>query len=184
MAEPKAPKLTPDQQWLRDANASYRFRHHGPTFEQDDVTQRLKQVKAPSITCDIIDNTVRDTDPVGAVYAHGSGPSEQDALRSAVIAAKAAAKPMTPAQKADAGQRAELVRDRDDRIRALEADLARYRTAFGALEDGDNGRRRENPDQPSKDELRAMLKEKGIEHDGRANRETMLALARQHGLIP
>lgn len=117
---------------LLKLNASYRFRIFAPTFVDNELTGKPKQIDSGRVECDIFDITV------GELYATGKGSTEKEAFEKAIALAIQAEKPMTPAQKADREARREiadkanmhissLTRENEDlkkRIAELEASTA------------------------------------------------------------
>lgn len=76
-------------------NAGFSIRYEAPTYVEDPITGKPKQVSPGCVHCDIFDLTVRET------YATAKAEGEQAAVRAALESAKNARKPLTPAQKAD-----------------------------------------------------------------------------------
>ena len=103
---------------LKTLNAEPRYRHHGPTFVENEYG-KLRQTDNGGVTCDIIDRTMR-----GNPYASATAADPSLALDAALDAAERAPKPMTPAQKAHAEKHSKGVANE---LAAARAEIARLK---------------------------------------------------------
>lgn len=139
-ATPAKPKWThPYMEKLNDIGAIGVVHHFGPSYEEDRTAKTgVRIASKPYVRVDVRDNMTGET------YASGVGDNEPLAGDKAYIDALAAAKPLTPAQKATMDATQEATRTANLRIKELEAQLAaaqspaapkrRRRTATTALE--------------------------------------------------
>lgn len=107
-------------------NAQAKFRSSNVTYVDDERTGRPKQTGKVISYADIVDQTVNE------IYATGQGDTEDAALEDALNKAEVSAKPLTPAQKADAERRKGETDAKDARIKQLEAELAEARAGRAA----------------------------------------------------
>lgn len=156
---------------LEKLQANYRLVSQAQSMKLDETTKQIiPDPDQPGGTfCEIIDLAT------GEVYVKEPGENEPKALSNALAKAVTAPKPKTAAQKAHEEMNASREAQSAAAMASKDAEIARLRAELERLKGGGDG--------PSRDDLRAMLREKGVEYDGRANRETLLALAREHGLI-
>lgn len=125
-ANTPVPTLTAHQVAIKRLNATYRFRHRGPTFEEDEKTGRMKQIDAGGVFCDIIDLTTNEH------YATGVGIDETLALENAITKANTAPKPLTPAQKADIEAGIAKQAEADSKLAEANAEIERLKAELAA----------------------------------------------------
>jgi hypothetical protein len=89
--------ISPEQiKKLDELNAKARFYTMAGRQEIMNAAGKVIQTAAPEmVVCEIIDITTRET------YANGKGMDELSAFEAAIVAARKAEKPLTPAQKLD-----------------------------------------------------------------------------------
>jgi len=102
---------------LAALDAIYRFRIESPSFKEDEVTGKMRQISTGQTVCDIFDKTT------GEMYVSAAGLTEFDALKAAIAKAKVTPKPLTPAQKQDAIVRRQIEDEAKLKIEAKDREI-------------------------------------------------------------